>query len=147
MPELWQKLNAPRSEHERAAHFNAVKLPIIKDCVKTALFQGAKQGVRNQIGHIIATELRNAGLDKTNADSLLKTIWNPKNQPPLSEDEISLIVNSAYENGECVYGCKEDGLLRKYLVCHGFEYCVYMALLNVTAKRKDISRGNHGKIA
>lgn len=126
LPEIWHKLMAkPHNEN----NFNPVKLPIIKDCVKVALFQGAEQGKRNRIGHIIATEFRNAGLDKNKTDSVLKTIWNPKNQPPLSEDEISLIVNSAYESGGYVYGCKEGSPLKKYLTCVGLDNCLFMAIL------------------
>ena len=129
MPEVWQKQSAkPDNQHILIP----VKLPIIKDCVKTALFQGAKRGVRNQTGYIIATELRN----RTQADSLLKTIWNPKNQPPLSGDEISLIVNSAYDNGEYVYGCKEDGILRHHMNCIGAENCLYFSILKALSNSK-----------
>ena len=129
LPEIWRKLNAQRPEHDRKATFDAVKLPIIKDCVKTAIFQGSKQGERNQIGHIIATELRNTGIEKLHAEAILIEIWNPRNQSPLSPAEISVIVNSAYENGNYVYGCRENGQLRKYLICQGYDSCLYMGFL------------------
>ncbi len=129
MPEIWHKLNVRRAENEKELHFNAVRPPIIKDCVKTAIFQGSKQGVRNQVGHIIATELRNTGIEKAQAESILREIWNPRNQSSLSAAEISIIVNSAYQNGNYVYGCKEDGQLKKLLECCGHRYCFYVSLL------------------
>jgi len=122
-------LNSPRGEHKGESHFNIVKLPIIKDCVKTAIFQGSKQGERNQVGHIIATELKNTGIDKAQAESILREIWNLRNQPPLPDNEIFIIVNSAYENGKYAYGCKEEGLLRKNIKCHGYDNCLYMSFL------------------
>jgi hypothetical protein len=132
MPEIWQKLTAkPHNED----NFYPVKLPIIKDCVKVALFQGTEQGTRNQIGHIIATELRNTGITKEQARILLQKTWNPRNRPPLSGDEISVIVNSAYGNEGHIYGCKEGGVLRKYLKCSGRDKCIYMELLNVSLKQ------------
>jgi hypothetical protein len=132
MPEIWRKLTAkPNNEN----NFNPVKIPIIKDCVKDALFKGADQSTRNQIGHIIATELRNTGITKEQACILLQTTWNPRNRPPLSGDEISVIVNSAYGYEGRVYGCKEGGVLRKYLKCSGRNKCIYMELLNVSLKQ------------
>jgi hypothetical protein len=137
MPEIWHKLNAQHQKDERKAPFDAVKLPIIKDCVKTAIFQGSKQGVRNRVGHIIAIELRNTGIERAQAESILREVWNPRNQPQLSQSEISIIVNSAYQNSNYVYGCKEDGLLRKHLICHGYDKCLYMGILKTLV-------GKHG---
>ena len=134
MPEIWRKLNSPRGERKRESHFNIAKLPIIKDCVKTVIFQGSKQGERNQIGHIIATELRNTGIDKAQAESILRGIWNLRNQPPLSAAEISAIANSAYGNGDYVYGCKEEGLLRHHLNCVGAESCLYISILKALSQ-------------
>lgn len=130
MPEIWRKLGS--TGHENRGHFAAIKLPIIKDCVKTALLQGSNQGGRNQVGHIIATELRNAGIEKVHAEAILIEIWNPRNQPPLPAAEISAIANSAYDSENHVYGCKEDGNLRKHLNCHGYDNCLYMSFLRTT---------------
>ena len=50
-------------------------LPIIKDCVRVALLEGSGQGQRNQIGYIIATELRRIGMSPRSAHSILSTLW------------------------------------------------------------------------
>ena len=68
MPGIWQRLTAKTHNN---GNFNPAKLPIIKDCVKLALFQGTNKGTRNQIGHIIASELRNAGINKEQSNILL----------------------------------------------------------------------------
>jgi hypothetical protein len=88
------------------------------------------------VGHIIATELRNTGIDKAQAESILQETWNPQNQPSLSAAEISVIVNSAYENGNHVYGCKEEGLLRHHLNCIGAEGCLYFSILKAFSQNK-----------
>jgi hypothetical protein len=137
MPEIWHKLNAQHQKYEMKPPFDGVKLPIIKDCVKAVIFQGSKQGVRNQVGYIIAAELRNAGIEKAQAESILREIWNPRNEPPLPDNEISVMVNSAYQNGNYIYGCKEDGQLRKHLICHGYDKCLYMGILKTMV-------GKHG---
>jgi hypothetical protein len=140
IPEIWHKLNAQQQKYEMKTSFDAIKLPIIKDCVKAAIFQGSKQGVRNQVGHIIATELRNTGIEKAQAESILWEIWNPRNQSSLSAAEISVIVNSAYQNGNYVYGCKEDGQLRKLLECCGHKNCLYVALLKALSDNESFEK-------
>jgi len=104
-------------------------IPLIKDCVRMEIMKGSAEGERNQVGHIIATELRNANLNKEHTRMLLETLWNKRNNPPLDSTELQQILDYAYGAKEYTYGCKKSSLLRKHLDCIGQDQCLYLATL------------------
>ena len=115
---------------------------MIKDCVRHAIISGANQGERNQIGHIIASELRRLGISSSQARIILSSVWNPQNNPSLSETEIETILGSAFGQEEYTYGCKQGGALRQRLTCVGFKNCTYLNAFRTlsmsdTAQRSD----------
>ncbi len=61
----------------------------------TEITKGANKGNRNDSAFRLATFHRKGGADKQEAYNLLSG-WNGKNNPPLGEDEIKDIVDSAY---------------------------------------------------
>lgn len=137
MPEVWAKAGARSPVNPKAGkEVVPMKIPILKDCVKAAIIEGAKEGRRNQVGHIIASELRGLGFSKDQADIGLSSLWNRRNKPPLSEEEVSIIINSAYGDTEYDYQCKEDSPLMQYLRCKREDNCFY---LNI---HKTIYRGH-----
>ncbi len=127
LPETWVKT---RQEHSSSVSLQSsqqsVIVPVIKDCVRHAIFCGAGQGERNQIGHIIACELRRLGIKASQAKIVLSSVWNPQNNPPLSEAEIEILLGSAFGQEEYSYGCKPDGALRQQLTCVGYGACRYL---------------------
>jgi len=130
LPETWAKV---KGENEVASEKPPVQgvtgIPIIKDCVRNGLMKGVSEGERNQVGHIIATELRNANINKVNAATLLESLWNVRNKPPLNARELQQILDYSYGAREYTYGCKESSLLRKHLECVGQDRCLYLATL------------------
>jgi hypothetical protein len=127
LPETWVKA---LQEHSRSVSLQraqqSVIVPVIKDCIRHAIFCGAGEGERNQIGHIIACELRRLGIKASQAKIILSSVWNPQNNPPLSESEIELLLSSAFGREEYSYGCKPGGTLRQRLTCVGYGACKYV---------------------
>jgi hypothetical protein len=129
-PEIWKQMNSYRQD--KGAHssgFTTISLPIIKDCVRIAILKGAREGNRNQTGHIIASELRRLGIERKQAEIILKSIWNPQNEPVLEDREIQIILSSAFDNKEYSYGCREGGTLRRILNCVSTQKCRYLTAL------------------
>lgn len=132
-PEIWTKMccnKPPRAVSLKET--SNMKIPVMKDCIHNAIMKGTDQGSRNEVGHIIASELRRLGVQQEQAEVIMASIWNPNNKPPLEQSEIRVIINSAYGNGEYTYGCKEGSPLRSYLACLGFDDCLYMKVLTGT---------------
>ncbi len=137
IPETWKNLNFLQPEHDKSLNQIAVvKLPFIKDCVVKEIHQGTNQGKRNQVGHIIATELRNANLKKEHAGIILQSMWNKRNNPPLKSSELKRILNYAYGEKEYTYGCNKNGLLRELIECNGQDNCLYLTVLKSYRKVK-----------
>ena len=130
LPELWKQIISGNSgTGQPMSRSMAVNVPIIKDCVRNALHEGTRNGSRNRVGHVIASELRRLGLERDQAAIILAAFWNPENEGPLADAELQVILNSAFEGEEYVYGCKEGGTLRGLLQCLGYEKCQYMKKL------------------
>ena len=131
LPDTWEKIRHRNSgsvspENDRQRYRRGAIVPVIKDCVRHAIFCGAGQGERNQIGHIIASELRRLGISSSQAKIILSSVWNPQNNPSLSETEIEIILGSAFGQEEYTYGCKQDGARSPRLPCVGFKNCTYI---------------------
>jgi len=143
LPETWVKT---RQEHSSSVSVqNAqqnVIVPVIKDCVRHAIFCGAGEGERNQIGHIIACELRRLGIRASQAKIILSSVWNPQNNPPLSEAEIEILLGSAFGQEEYSYGCKQGGALRQRLTCVGFGTCTYINSFRTMSKGDTLQKSN-----
>jgi len=135
LPETWVK---SRQEHSSSVSvqsaLQSVIVPVIKDCVRHAIFCGAGEGERNQIGHIIACELRRLGIKASQAKIILSSVWNPQNNPPLSETEIEIFLSSAFGREEYSYGCKPGGTLRQRLTCVGYGACKYVNSFRTLSK-------------
>jgi hypothetical protein len=99
--------------------------PLIKDCIQSALRTGCDKGVRNMTAHILATELRNAGVSIDQSLYLIQCVWNPRNRPPLSGKELERVVTSAYRQNPLQYGCRPGGKLGEFVQCLGSEQCVF----------------------
>lgn len=126
LPELWKHAMDSDSGHTGSV---PVSVPVIKDCVRNAIYAGTANGSRNRIGHIIASELRRLGMEREQAAIVLAAFWNPENEEPLGEFELQVILKSAFEGDEYVYGCKEGGSLRSLLQCVGYDKCRFMTAL------------------
>jgi len=142
LPKIWARIqNEETSSTKSQSGKQNVSVPVIKDCVRHAIFCGVGQGERNQIGHIIACELKRLGIAPAQAKIILSSVWNPQNNPPLSESEIELLLGSAFGQEEYSYGCKQGGALRQRLTCVGFGMCTYInsfrTLSNGDTLRKD----------
>lgn len=130
LPDIWAKVKGENEVAPEKAQIQGVSgIPIIKDCVRIGIMKGVSAGERNQVGHIIATELRNANLDKEHAVFLLESLWNKKNKPPLDAQELQQILDYAYGAKEYTYGCKESSILRNHLECVGQDRCLFLATL------------------
>ena len=130
LPELWKQITTSNpGDGQPMSKSMAVNVPIIKDCVRNAIHEGTQNGMRNRVGHVIASELRRLGLERSQAAIILGAFWNPENEEPLGDTEIQVILNSAFEIGEYTYGCKEGGALRSLLQCVGYDECRFMAVL------------------
>jgi hypothetical protein len=128
--EIWTKTCCNKSHGAVSPKENSnMRIPVMKDCIHNAIMRGTDQGSRNEIGHIIASELRRLSVQQEQAEIIMASVWNPNNKPPLEESEIRTIISSAYGNGEYTYGCKEGSPLRSYLDCVGFDDCLYMKVL------------------
>lgn len=57
--------------------------------------KGVKSGERNESAFVIACEYRDKKLDMEETFELMK-VWNQKNEPPMNENELTSIINSAY---------------------------------------------------
>ena len=132
LPEIWNKVKCENEVvQEKPIAQGVTGIPIIKDCVRIGILRGVSAGERNQVGHIIATELRNANLNKDHAGILLESLWNKRNAPPLDSTELQQILDYAYGAKEYTYGCKKSSILRKHLDCIGQDQCLYLATLKV----------------
>jgi hypothetical protein len=130
LPELWKQIISGNPDDGQPMSMSlGVSVPIIKDCVRNAILEGTRNGSRNRVGHVIASELRRLGLERDQAAIILAAFWNPENEEPLGAGEIQVILNSAFEGEEYVYGCKEGGSLRSLLQCLGYEKCRFMKKL------------------
>ncbi len=116
----------------RSSHL-APQVPVMKDCVQSAVREGTKQGRRNRVGYVIATELRRIGMSRTQARYILSMIWNGRNQPPLAPEEICSVTHSAYHGAEYTFGCRPNGGLREVLECVGRDQCLYARILTTFA--------------
>jgi len=124
---------APDGEAIDVAHM-VPSVCIIKDCVRLAIGSGTRQGHRNRVGYIIATELRRIGMQPSSARQVLCEVWNPMNRPPLDGDEIERILGSAYEGSQRTFGCRPNGSLRQILECVGRKSCLYSQFLSTTSR-------------
>jgi len=130
LPDLWKTINADNGgDGQLVSGSQSVSVPIVKDCVRNAIYQGTRKGSRNRVGHVIASELRRLGLERDQAAIVLSSFWNPENEEPLGDTELQIILNSAFEGDAYVYGCKEGGSLRSLLQCVGNEQCRFMRAL------------------
>jgi hypothetical protein len=128
LPKIWEEIHQREtSSIKRQKNVQVIFVPVMKDCVQNAILQGAGQGERNQIGYIIACELRRLGITPVPAKIILSSVWNPQNNPPLSESEIELLLRSAFGREMYSYGCKPDGALRQRLTCVGYGACRYLS--------------------
>jgi len=139
LPDLWKQITADNpGDGQLVSGSQSVSVPIIKDCVRNAISQGTRNGSRNRVGHVIASELRRLGLERDQAAIVLTSFWNCENQEPLGCEEVDAILNSAFESDEYVYGCKEGGTLRSLLQCVGYDECRFMrALKSIRGNRQD----------
>lgn len=128
LPKIWARIQDEEtsSTKPRSGKQN-FSVPVMKDCVQNAILRGTGQGERNQIGYIIASELRRLGVTPVPAKIILSSVWNPQNNPPLSESEVELLLRSAFGREEHSYGCKPDGALRQRLTCVGYGACRYLS--------------------
>ena len=117
-----QSADADETSAKDAAYFS---LPIIKDCVRKAIQTGVDEGGRNQVGYIIATELRRIGMPMHAATHILRTVWNRRNRPVLDCREIACFIRSAYYAPSYTFGCHSEGRLREVLPCIGSSVCLY----------------------
>jgi hypothetical protein len=130
LPELWSNLGSDSPEGKAAIDRpTSVAVPIIKECVRNAIYEGTQNGSRNRVGHVIASELRRLGLERDQACVILESLWNSINEDPIGTGEIQVLLNSAFEGEEYVYGCKEGGTLRSLLRCVGYDECRFMRAL------------------
>lgn len=106
----------------------------MRPCIENALRDGSREGQRNEVGHIIACEMRRLGRSKEEAAACL-ICWNLRNQPRLSQDELDLILRGAYGEKAYSYGCAPEGHLRRVLVCLGVQNCPYWC--DGSAKKKE----------
>ena len=135
-PKTWDqvgpKLQAPPAADSMSNPSSTpAPLPLIKDCVRRVLMEGTVQGHRNQVGYVIATELRRVGISRPRAQAMLSRVWNPRNSPPLAEAEIQTMVRSAYQGPERTFGCRPGGGLRRALECVGREKCLYAQIVMI----------------
>ena len=138
-PRIWDqvgpKLQAPPDANPM---FNPpstpVPMPPIKDCVRQVLLEGTGEGHRNQVGYIIATELRRVGISCARAQAVLSRVWNPRNSPPLPEPEIRTMVRSAYQGPRRTFGCRPGGVMRRALECVGQDRCLYAQILRIRSR-------------
>jgi len=93
------------------------------------LLEGTREGHRNQVGYIIATELRRLGVSTWPARTILMALWNPRNGPPLDEREIETILEPAYRGPKRTFGCRPEGGMRRTLDCLGRENCLCAKML------------------
>lgn len=143
LPETWAKT---RHKHSSSVSVQNAQqsgiVPVIKDCVSRAIFCGADQGERNQIGHIITCELRRLKIAPAQARIILSSIWNPQNNPPLSETEIEILLGSAFGQEEYSYGCKPGGALRQRLTCVGLGTCTYINSFRTLSKGDTLQKSD-----
>ena len=113
-----------RREDSKAAslHRPLKTLNMIRPCIEKALRDGAKQGQRNETGHLIACEMRRLGRSKEETAGVL-ACWNLRNEPRLDRTELKLTLESAYSGKLYGYGCSPIGRLRNVLSCSGEDPC------------------------
>lgn len=119
----------PKSEYLRAS---------MKPCLRLILEEGVERGQRNEIGFVIASELRRIGHSEQACLEIL-TRWNQKNLPPLNPREIASTCLSAYRPTEPYqYGCNPDCALHRFLqeVCVGRSKCSYYLQVMKTLQAK-----------
>jgi len=132
LPETLKTINDKKPDKkENQNPTEIIKIPILKDCIQNAIQTGTTKGKRNQTAHIIATELRNTGITKVQAENIISHLWNRRNTPPLDSKEIEAIINAAFNEKEYTYGCRENGGLQRYLECLGAKNCLYLKFLKV----------------
>ena len=76
------------------------------------LLRGVKEGRRNETAIRLASYWLNFRKIKRKEAWRLIVEWNNRNQPPLSEDELKTVFNSAIK-GNYVYGCSDE-ILKSY---------------------------------
>jgi hypothetical protein len=96
----------------------------LRPCIERVLAGGASEGYRNEIGHLVACEMRRLGRPKEQAAGVL-ACWNLRNNPRLSRHELQVILDSAYSREPYQYSCSPDGRLRRILECVGSEKCPF----------------------
>ena len=78
------------------------------------LMQGVGEGIRDEAGIRLASDYAKKGMPAEITHELMKA-WNKFNKPPLSDQEITAKVASAYGSQVYDFGCNDD-ILRKF--CH-----------------------------
>lgn len=82
-----------------------------KPCIYK-MMQGVGDGNRDNVCFRLAGHWRKKGLSSDITEAMMQT-WNRKNQPPMSEREISDKVRSAYRDSARVdFGCNDDIMLQ-----------------------------------
>jgi len=139
-PEEWERIDQPIPEPDAYAPGGNIGIwrpPFLKDCLQQQLREGTPKGRRNRVGHILSSEFRNAGLSQQQTFQILLRIWNPHNQPSLTDKELHTLVNAAYTKGSYEYGCRPDGPLRQNVTCLGTDKCSYYSVLKTPPRTED----------
>lgn len=139
-PQEWDRINQPTPDPETSTPDGSrdiLRPPFLKDCLQQQLREGTQKGKRNKVGHILSSEFRNMGLPQHQTYQVLSRIWNPHNQPPLTDKELHTLVNAAYTKGSYEYGCRPDGPLRQHVTCYGFDKCAYYSVLKTQPRTED----------
>ena len=139
-PEEWERVNQSIPDPLASTLGGTMGIsrpPFLKDCLQQQLREGTQKGKRNKVGHILSSELRNTGLLQHQAFQILSRIWNPHNQPPLTDKELHTLVNTTYTKGSYEYGCRPDGPLRQHVTCYGFDKCAYYSVLKTQPRTED----------
>ena len=125
---LWRRLCKSGPSRGERKTVTSTKQKGIKPCVQRLLATGISEGCRNQAGHIIACEYRQLGFNENETRAAL-SVWNLRNNPPLSGFELDVVLKSAFSK-QYAYGCHMVGALRQVVECPGEENCRYHKVRN-----------------
>lgn len=98
-----------------------------------AIGQGVGEGERNEAGFFRGRVMFSAGLTRDETEAALK-VWNEKNHPPMSEQELKTIVDSLYRKRKYTVG---SWSIKKHpILSHYCEGCVNRVCEIYSKKRK-----------
>jgi hypothetical protein len=115
---LYDLIEDHRRGYEVLEYSESKVKELLRPCIKNMFCQNIKEGERNIVCFIIASELLNSNIPCSAAHSILDN-WNSRNNIRLPDREIVSTVNSAYAC-KCRYGCNNDKLS---LYCKGKRSC------------------------